>query len=509
MQIQMATSVLNDVSRQQLASLNRGTSPQVTSTVTPGPNGHSKAQHSVEGASLEAKPNNSASLLTCGEWSLYVKAMSAEVSADQAKSEAIAYFNSNSTPPDWNPASSGSKLMALAYQSPEDALNALKDEKGKRILQSDTPTEDTALVFMFPGVGDHYAGMAKGLYEHDPGFRSDIDYCLSKASGYLNEADLKSVLYPEATAGESQAEAPKFDFKAMLGRESKPDPNQEKLNTTRFSQTLVFILEYTLGRMWMRRGFVPDAMIGYSIGEYSAAVLAEIMDIDSALELVCKRALLIEKLPGGSMLAVPLNEEETLKWLHETNLYVAINSTPNQTVVAGNANEIDTLFDRLTAKEIMCRKIPSTHAFHTPFLSTIDADLRELVAKFTLKAPKTPLLSNVTGQWMTAENAMSPEYWAQHTWKTVKFAKGLGKLLESNALNGAKRRVFLEVGPGISLGSFMLQHPDAKQLPFKMNVPSVKSRYEKSPDEQVFLSTTAKLILAGCQLSNHKPSTIL
>lgn len=509
MQIQMATGLLNEVSRQQLASLGRAdvqTSVQIAKTeVKTAQNG----QHTPSEPTKSAESPTKSSFLHCGDWSLYLKSLSSDESLEEAKSSAIKQFEAGNPSLSDELPEAGSKVMALAYSGPEDAILALKDEKGKRILHAELSTDDTSLVFMFPGVGDHYPGMARGLYESDAAFRSDIDYCLSKASGFLGEPELKSVLYPVVDPQSPAAEAPKFDFKAMLGRDTKADPNQEKLNTTRFSQTLVFILEYALGRLWMRRGFVPNAMIGYSIGEYTAAVLSEIMDIDSALELVCKRALLIEKLPGGSMLAIPLNESDTKKWLDGTNLHIAINSTPGQTVVAGNESDIDALSEKLISKEIMCRKIPSTHAFHTPFLSSIDADLRELVSKFNLKAPKIKLLSNVTGTWMTSENAKNPAYWAQHTWKTVRFAQGLGELLNPTALGSTKRRVFLEVGPGVSLGSFMLQHPDAKQLPFKMNVPSVKSRYEKSPDEQVFLATSAKLLLAGCRTFNHKPSTIL
>lgn len=509
MQIQMATGLLNEVSRQQLSSLGSAgvqTSTQIAkSEAQTNQNGHHTASEAPKTVDSPAK----SSFLLCGDWSLYLKSLSSDESLEQAKSSAIMHFESGAPSLSSEVPQAGSKVIALAYSDPDDAIAALKDEKGKRILQSEISTDDTSLVFMFPGVGDHYPGMARGLYESDSEFRADMDYCLSKASIFLGEPELKSVLYPVVEPQNTAAEAPKFDFKAMLGRDTKTDPNQEKLNTTRFSQTLVFILEYALGRLWMRRGFVPNAMIGYSIGEYTAAVLSEIMDIDSALELVCKRALLIEKLPGGSMLAVPLNESDTKKWLDGTNLHVAINSTPGQTVVAGIESDIDALSEKLISKEIMCRKIPSTHAFHTPYLSSIDADLRELVSRFSLKAPKIKILSNVTGTWMTPENATSPEYWAQHTWKTVRFAQGLGDLLHPSAFNGTKRRVFLEVGPGVSLGSFMLQHPDAKQLPFKMNVPSVKSRYEKSPDEQVFLSTSAKLLLAGCRTFNHKPSTIL
>lgn len=520
MQLNFATEALNKVASQQLASLTNQmfrSNPVITSLKQDSSEKKSDNQHDDHDRKTVDAPTSSKSQvsaldeaqsksMTCGQWSLYLKPLEKDMTDSEARKIVYEDFESGNPATSIEPeVSGGNRVMVFPYHDHQDALDILSDEKSKRILISDIPMEETSLIFMFPGVGDHYINMGKGLYEHDPEFRKDIDYCLKIAGGYLNMVDLKSVLYPESPASGEPVASPKFDFKAMLGRETKLDPLQEKMNETRFSQTLVFILEYALGRLWMRKGFVPDAMIGYSIGEYSAAVLSGIMDIDSALELVCKRALLIERLPPGSMLAVPLDEAATRKWLTGSNVHIAINSTPAQTVVAGDPHEIDSLADKFLASEIMCRKIPSTHAFHTPLLAEIDAELQELINKFGLKPPQIPVVSNVTGTWMTSENATSPEYWSMHTWKTVRFAQGMSELLELQAFSGSKRRVFLEVGPGISLGSFMLQHPASRQLSYKMNVPSVKSRYEKSSDEQLFLSTMAKLILSGYRIDNpHK-----
>lgn len=521
MQLRIATEALNKVTTQQLATLgNPGFSSYPAALPDSHEHGDSSEFYSANGSDKKiihdadspgsvqnldtALNTDTTAAMTCGEWSLYLKTLNQDVSDTDAKKTVREDFESGNTViSNESDLPAGSRVMVFPFRDQQDAISILSDEKSKRVLIGEVPAENTSLIFMFPGVGDHYINMGKGLYESDQAFRKDIDYCLHVAGEHLGIADLMSVLYPETSASSESAPSPKFDFKAMLGRETKADPLQEKMNETRFSQTLVFILEYALGRLWMRKGFIPDAMIGYSIGEYTAAVLSGIMDIEAALELVCKRALLIERQPSGSMLAVPLDEAETIKWLTGSKVYVAINSTPSQTVVAGDQHDIDALADKLLASEIMCRKIPSTHAFHTPFLSEIDAELQELVNKFDLRPPQIPVVSNVTGTWMTSENATSPKYWSMHTWKTVRFAQGLSELLEQNAFNSSKRRVFLEVGPGISLGSFMLQHPASRQLSYKMNVPSVKSRYEKSPDEQLFLSTMAKLILSGYRIVNH------
>jgi acyl transferase domain-containing protein len=285
---------------------------------------------------------------------------------------------------------------------------------------------------------------------------------------------------------------------------STVSPAQQKMNETKISQPVVFIIEYALAMMWMSKGVYPEAMIGYSIGEYVAAVLSGVMSIDDALMLVTKRAQLIDKLPMGAMLAVPLSEEEVQKELIGS-LAVAVRSTPNQTVVAGELNEIEELEKILRSKDIVSRKLQSTHAFHTAMLQSLHIPLLELVDSFELKAPKTPFISNLSGTWITEKEATDPSYWARHTWQKVDFSNGMGSLLEPSSFNGNKGRIFLEVGPGISLGSFMLQHPNAKQISNKMNMASMRTMYEGIQDEQYMLQTLGKIYLTGYTFSkNHK-----
>lgn len=134
------------------------------------------------------------------------------------------------------------------------------------------------------------------------------------------------------------------------------------------------------------------------------------------------------------------------------------------------------------------------HAFHTPMLAGLHHALADLVRGFTLHPPRIPYISNLTGNWISATDATDPEYWARHTWQTVRFADGLEKLLNTEG------RVFLEVGPGQSLGSFVLQHPAAQKLRDKIVLPSLRNRYEHQPDEAFFLTAQGKLWLAGCSI---------
>ena len=99
----------------------------------------------------------------------------------------------------------------------------------------------------------------------------------------------------------------------MIGREDDDESSlglELRLNHTHLAQPLLFVIEYALAKLWMDWGIEPQAMIGYSIGEYVAACLAGVFSLEDALFLVARRAQMIQELPGGSMLAVPLSEQE-------------------------------------------------------------------------------------------------------------------------------------------------------------------------------------------------------
>lgn len=399
------------------------------------------------------------------------------------------------------------KRLVLTYQNPEDASRILGEKETKKTIVADSPAQQPAVVLMFPGVGDHYLNLGLGLYQSEPVFRKVVDECCDVLEPVL-KTDLRKVVYPEpdpATGtpeGDENVSKPKFDLKAMLGRGGTADPRQERMNQTRFSQPLVFIIEYALGRLWQARGVHPSAMIGYSIGEYCAAVLSGVMKLEDALLLVSRRAELIESVEAGAMLAVPLGEQ-AIAGLLGTELSVAISSTPSQSVVGGPVQAVEALEKELGEREIVCRRLQGSHAFHTGMLEPLHLPLVELISQFSLQPPKIPFISNLTGTWITDAEATDSEYWARHTWQKVRFAEGMGQLLGSDFPEHDGVRIFLEAGPGVSLGSFMLQHPESGRLKRKMNLPSLRTMYERTPDEQFLLNTVGKLFLAG-----HKFSTV-
>ena len=139
---------------------------------------------------------------------------------------------------------------------------------------------------MFPGQGTQGIDMALELYRTEPTFRKHVDRCCEILGPHLG-LDLRELLYPELSRRNEAAQT--------LGR-------------TAYTQAALFTIEYALAQLWMEWGVQPSAMIGHSIGEYVAACLAEVFTLEDALRLVAIRGQLMDRMPPGAMLAVPLSE---------------------------------------------------------------------------------------------------------------------------------------------------------------------------------------------------------
>lgn len=383
----------------------------------------------------------------------------------------------------------GPQRRVLVHRGRDDALAGLANPK--RVLNA-MATAGRSLVFMFPGVGDHYLRMAAGLYASAPAFRTEVDACCDFLRPLLG-VDLREVIWPAVAEKPPAAAGGMPDLRAMLGRGAATvDPAEARLNQTLHCQPGVFVVEYALGRLWQSYGIEPDALIGYSIGEYAAACLAGVIEVEDALRLIARRAQMIETLPPGVLLAVPLSEGR-LRPLLGTDLSIALISTPTMCVVGGTEAAVQALEARLKGEEVVSRRLPGTHAFHSHLLAPLHEQLVELVSSFRLRPPRIPYVSNLTGTWATDAEAIDPAAWARHTWQTVRFADGLGALMQQEG------RVFLEVGPGQGLVSFVLQHPAAARLKDKLVLASLHNRYERQPDEQYFLASAGQLWLAGME----------
>ncbi len=355
---------------------------------------------------------------------------------------------------------------ALVADGAEDAAAALETRDPGRLASGRRPRQEPPVVLMFPGQGSQHAGMARALYDHEPTFRRELDLCSELLVPHLDR-ELRQLLYP---ASEQEPAA------------------SELLGSTAIAQPALFAVEYALARLWMEWGVRPRAMIGHSLGEYVAACLAGVFRLEDALALVAARGRLAERMPPGAMVGVALPAAEAAA-LCAGQLAVAAINGPRQTVISGPAAAVEALTERLAAEGVRHRRLRISRAFHSPLTESILETFRHEVARYDLSAPAVPCVSNLTGTWTTAEQAVDPAYWAEHLRATVRFADGLGTVLESE---GA---ILLEVGPGRTLATLAGHHPTT--VPAGRRLTSLPHPREDRPATASMLTSLGRLWLAG------------
>ncbi|MEG4457204.1 beta-ketoacyl synthase N-terminal-like domain-containing protein [Microcoleus sp. N9_A1] len=353
----------------------------------------------------------------------------------------------------------------------EEGITALDTLDPKRVFTNLQESKNRPVVFMFSGQGSQYINMSLELYQVEPTFREQIDICSEILKPHLG-IDLRHVLYPS---------------------ESEAATNQ--LKQTAITQPTLFAIEYALAKLWMSWGVQPKAMIGHSIGEYVAACLAGVFSLEDALSLVAARGKLMQQLPAGSMLAVPLPEQQVQAFLGN-KIDLAVISGASMSVVSGATDAIDKLQQKLVEKGVECRRLHTSHAFHSQMMEPILEPFTEQVKKINLKSPKIPYLSNVTGNWITATEATSPSYYAQHLRQTVRFADGLQQLLKD------PNQILLEVGPGRTLNTLAKQHPNKASGQIVLS--SLRHPQDQNSDVAFLLTTLGKLWLGGVQIDWSK-----
>jgi amino acid adenylation domain-containing protein len=285
------------------------------------------------------------------------------------------------------------------------------------------PARPSDVVFLFPGQGAQYAGMGRELYAGEPAFRAAFDACadgLREALGF----DLRERVFAD-------------DAEALL--------------PTAVMQPATFAIEYALANLWMSLGITPVAMIGHSVGEFVAATLAGVFELRDALHLVARRGALMQAQPGGSMLSVRLSRA-ALEACLPSGLSLAAENAPGACVVAGPPDRVAPFQQQLESDGIACRALKTSHAFHSAMMDPVLAPFRAEVEKVNRQAPQLALVSTATGDWLSADEAVSGDYWTEHLRRPVCFSTALGRVLD------APSRVLLEVGPRATLTTLARQH---------------------------------------------------
>ena len=230
---------------------------------------------------------------------------------------------------------------------------------------------------------------------------------------------------------------------------------------------------------------MPDALIGHSLGEWTAATVSGVIPLDDALRLVAARSHAVEALPVGGMLAVPMSEEEIRPML-PPDVDVATVNSPSLVVVSGPEAAVTALDHELALGGIACHRLPVDRAFHSRMMTPAASDVAAMLREVRLSAPSIPIVSTVTGSWMRDDEATDPAYWARQLCATVRFADAVAVVADGG------RRMLLEIGPGLTLGTFARQCGVAHDSPNGV-IASMRHSYESADDQSVLLAAQARL----------------
>ncbi len=355
--------------------------------------------------------------------------------------------------------------MVLAVRNREDAIAALSNGAQRGHVQQSVEKASGA-VFLLPGGGSQYVGMAKRLYEEDASFRAIIEEGLSYLPAEAANG-IRTVWFGERNAATDKAFLrPSLQLPAIL------------------------IAEVALAKLWMAWGLKPKALIGHSMGENTAACLAGVMLFKDAVNLVHLRGRLFETIKPSGMLSVPLDAAALTKLL-PSSLDVASVNAPSLCVVSGLNEDLEQFRDALAVQGIEASRIPIDIAAHSRLVDPILNDFEAFLRTISLRAPTIPILSNRTGLPLSAEEATDPMYWVGHLRSTVHFADGMAKLAQDPGT------IYIEVGPGRILSSLTKAQGS---IPTGHVINSLPHPDEAGDDRLHFLTAVGRAWIAGLKV---------
>ena len=367
--------------------------------------------------------------------------------------------------------------MAAVINDQQHAAEVLRASEHDNVFVGESVEGDESnaqsncdrVVFLFPGQGAQHVGMARGLYESEPVFARNFD---ESAAGFAEElgVDLRAEVF---------------------------DGSGRNLERTDRAQPALFAVEYALAKLIESYGVRAAALAGHSIGEYVAATVAGVFDLETAIKAVSMRARLMHASPRGVMVVVALSPDAITEHLSPDVDLAAVND-PDSCVVAGSDEDIRTFQKRLAEQGIAARRVRTSHAFHSRLMDPVIPEFKGFLSRLTLREPQIPLLSNITGTWMSANEAVNPATWARQMRATVRFSDELDVLLADPL------RVLVEVGPGGTLTGSAKRHP--RWSTGHRAVRPMRHQAQNKDDHATFLLSLGQLWSAGVDVDWTAPS---
>ena len=343
--------------------------------------------------------------------------------------------------------------------------NVLREKlKGLMREEAERPLASTGkIAFLFTGQGAQYQFMGRKLFETEPIFRDALERCAQIIDPLL-QTSLLSVINSE---------------------------NPEILQQTQFAQPALFALEYAVFEQWRAWGIEPAMVMGHSLGEYTAAVAAQVLSLEQAAKLVVTRGRLMQSVQASGGSAAVFASEDFVRPYVEPYLdsvAIAADNAPERVLIAGEQKHLQIICDALRARGIEVRSMIGLVGPHCPLMDPILDTFETIAAMATYNPPAIPMVSTGSAQFMTAADVSNPRHWRDLIRNKVRFREGM------QVLHDAGCQTFLEIGPRhtlIRLGEMC--------LPFA-GLTWLASLNKEKHDQEQMLESLGRLYERGVQV---------
>ena len=347
-----------------------------------------------------------------------------------------------------------------------DAIEKLEKLPAASVKTFSDHSDEREVVFLFPGQASQYVNMGLDLYLSNSVFREHLDHC-AEFLNPLIDVDIRKMLFP-APGDEEMA--------------------TNQLKNTVYTQPVIFAIEYSLAMFWMDMGIKPVAVLGHSMGEFTAACIAGVFDLETGLKLIAMRGKIMQELEPGSMLTVMLPASEVEEYLND-RLSISVINTPSSCVISGDTEAIEAIKKVFDAVDVYTRILETSHAFHSHMMDPVLEKYRDFVSAMTFSPPSIPIVSSVKADWASADDLTNPDYWVDNIRKPVQFADAVEKFFERT------KWILLEVGPRNTLTTLAKQHPGIS--PDQVVVQSMRHPNQPQDDISFALSAIGRLWSCG------------
>ncbi|MBF6298955.1 aminotransferase class I/II-fold pyridoxal phosphate-dependent enzyme [Nocardia amamiensis] len=325
---------------------------------------------------------------------------------------------------------SGAHRLAIVAADRDDAIARLRGDLEHGVAQA------VRIGWMFTGQGSQFAGMARALVAASPLFRRALAAVDHAMTAHLGRS-VRELLLDQSVDTQRWSERSRMDTQRWSER-SRMD-----IDRTELAQPAIFAMEYALAKSLADAGVRPAWLIGHSIGEFAAAAVAGVFDLDDACRLVVARGALMQRLPDdGAMLAVRTGTEQIADLLaDEPEVALAAVNGPGELVLSGAAEALGRIRNVLAARAVSTKELNVSHAFHSPLMTPMLEQFEAVARECTYRAPVLPIYSTVHGRLLGEHEEMDAAYWTAHVRATVRFGDAVEAALATDPTH------VIEVGP--------------------------------------------------------------